>query len=190
MRRRLVVAASALIAVVALVGLPGPAGSRTPSRPEDLGAAAFTALLGPASPAPQPTAPGFTTPAAGLDAAARSAGFLGNTTVLEEPASGPTAPSARTSRVVPAQDGGSKWKTPRLTLTGWATFYDNGTTAMRLPYGTTVVICGAAGCIERVVSDYGPIKKIRVVDMYRPDFFKICGCGSWAGTAWVTVWIY
>ncbi len=185
MRRRLVVAASALIAVVALVGLPGPAGSRTPSRPDDLGAAAFTALLGPAIPALEDAAP-----ATALDAAARSAGFLDDTTVLEEPVAGPTPPSAKSSKAIPSQDSGHQWRTPRLTLVGWATFYDNGTTAMRLPRGTTVVICGSSGCIERVVNDYGPMKKIRVVDMYRPDFFKICGCGSWAGTAWVTVWIY
>ena len=47
-------------------------------------------------------------------------------------------------------------KPPRYTLTGFATFYDNGTTAMRLPRGTLVVICGGGGCIERVVNDYGP----------------------------------
>ena len=92
--------------------------------------------------------------------------------------------------MAPAQQSGRKWKTPRLTLTGYATFYDNGTTAMRLPRGTTIVICGNSGCIERVVNDYGPIKKIRIVDMYRPDFLKICGCGWWSGTTMVTVWIY
>ena len=185
MRRRLVVAASALIAVVALVGLPDPAGSRTPSRPDDLGAAVFTAMVLTATPAPEPTPP-----ATELDVAARSAGFLDGAAALIEAPSGVAAPSARASKAVPAQEFGRKWKTPRLTLTGWATFYDNGTTAMRLPRGTTVVICGASGCLERVVNDYGPQKKIRVVDMYRPDFFKICGCGWWAGTAWVTVWIY
>jgi hypothetical protein len=26
--------------------------------------------------------------------------------------------------------------------------------------------------------------------MYRPDFFRICGCPSWSGTVWVTVSIY
>ena len=34
-----------------------------------------------------------------------------------------------------------------------------GTTAMRdVPRGTHIVICGAAGCLETVVSDYGPSK--------------------------------
>ena len=82
------------------------------------------------------------------------------------------------------------WKTPRYKITGYASFYDNGTTAMRMPRGTIVVICGAGGCVDRVVNDYGPVKQIRVVDMYRPDFFAICGCGWWSGTTWVTVWIY
>jgi 3D (Asp-Asp-Asp) domain-containing protein len=81
-------------------------------------------------------------------------------------------------------------KPSRYTLSGGATFYDNGTTAMRLPRGTIVVICGDGGCIERVVNDYGPQKKSRVVDLYRPDFFKICGCGWWAGTTQVTVYVY
>jgi hypothetical protein len=61
---------------------------------------------------------------------------------------------------------------------------------MRLPRGTVVRICGAGGCIQRTVTDYGPVKKIRVVDMYRPDFFQICGCGSWSGTTKVTVSVY
>ena len=42
---------------------------------------------------------------------------------------------------------------------------------MRLPRGTVVKICGNGGCIVRVVNDYGPQKKSRVVDLYRPDFF-------------------
>ena len=61
---------------------------------------------------------------------------------------------------------------------------------MRLPRGTIVKICGPGGCIVRVVNDYGPQKKSRVVDLYRPDFFAICGCPSWAGTTQVTVYVY
>ena len=62
---------------------------------------------------------------------------------------------------------------------------------MRLPRGTVVVICGDGGCIERVVNDYGPQKQDRIVDLYRPDFFAICGCarGSPATTK-VTVYVY
>ena len=61
---------------------------------------------------------------------------------------------------------------------------------MRLPRGTLVRICGKGGCIQRTVTDYGPQKPSRVVDMYRPDFFKVCGCPSWSGTTKVTVSIY
>ena len=64
---------------------------------------------------------------------------------------------------------------------------------MRLPRGTTVIVCGAGGCIERVINDYGPIydpSKNRIVDLYTPDFFAVCGCPSWSGTTWVTVSVY
>ncbi len=47
---------------------------------------------------------------------------------------------------------------------------------MRLPRGTVVIICGGGGCIERTVTDYGPQDPARVVDLYKPDFFRICGC--------------
>jgi hypothetical protein len=47
---------------------------------------------------------------------------------------------------------------------------------MRLPRGTVVRICGDGGRIERTVTDYGPEKEIRVVDLHQPDFFAICGC--------------
>jgi hypothetical protein len=59
-----------------------------------------------------------------------------------------------------------------------------------LPRGTVVVICGAAACIERVINDYGPIRQSRVVDLYKPDFFEVCGCEWWEGIAPVTVRVY
>ena len=62
---------------------------------------------------------------------------------------------------------------------------------MRLPRGTIIRICGDGGCIERTVTDYGPRPaQSRIVDMYRPDFFKICGCASVSGTTKVTVSVY
>ena len=61
---------------------------------------------------------------------------------------------------------------------------------MRLPRGTVVKICGNGGCIVRVVNDYGPQKKSRVVDLYRPDFFAICGCPSLGRHHQVTVYVY
>ena len=88
---------------------------------------------------------------------------------------------------------GTALKPPRYELSGYATFYANGTTAMRLPRGTTVIICGAGGCLERVIYDYGPSASAghsRIVDLYTPDFFAICGCASWAGTTAVTVSVY
>ena len=108
--------------------------------------------------------------------------------------SGSPAPaiSARVAVTLPRLPAAWSWKPPRFSLTGWASFYDYGTTAMRdVPRGTTIVICGAAGCIQRVVSDYGPSKAGgRLIDMYRPDFFQICGCGWWSGTTWVSVKVY
>jgi hypothetical protein len=92
---------------------------------------------------------------------------------------------------LPEAGAASAWNHPRYVLTGEASFYDNGTTAMRLPRGTVVVICGGGGCIERVVTDYGPSKAGgRILDMYRPDFFRICGCGWWSGTTQVTIKVY
>jgi len=61
---------------------------------------------------------------------------------------------------------------------------------MRLPRGTVVRICGAGGCILRTVTDYGPQLPERIVDMYRPDFFRICGCASGSGIVQVTVSVY
>jgi len=94
---------------------------------------------------------------------------------------------------VPAPHSGSALKPPRYKISGYATFYANGTTAMRLPRGTTVIVCGAGGCVERVINDYGPIydpSKNRIVDLYTPDFFAICGCPWYAGTTRVTVSVY
>ncbi len=90
----------------------------------------------------------------------------------------------------PGPHGGFDWKPARSTVTGTATFYDAGTTAMRLPAGTVIRVCGAGGCLERTVEDYGPFGSGRVIDLYRPDFFAICGCPSTSGTAKVTVYVY
>jgi hypothetical protein len=188
MRRRSVVAAAALIAAVALAALPVPVGSRSPSAPESIDLAAFRAVQVPAVMRSESSSPDT------LDPTLRSAGFLDQTTTFVEPGAAPERPSlSRPSVDQPLGDAGSAWKPPRYKLTGMASFYDNGTTAMRLPRGTVVVICGGGGCIQRTVNDYGPSAAIfpdRIVDMYRPDFFKVCGCGSWAGTARVTVSVY
>ena len=183
MRRITVVATAALIAALALIGLPEPAGSRTPSIARDLQAAAFTSVTMQAD-APAISAAGT------FDAAQRSAGFLVETAALVERGVAPRVPKARPAVALPAVSVASEWKKPLYTVSGWATFYNNGTTAMRLPAGTVVRICGAGGCLLRTVTDYGPVKKTRVVDMYQPDFFAVCGCASWSGTTLVTVGIY
>jgi hypothetical protein len=174
-----------LIAALALVALPGLAGSRVPSPLEPLPASAFQPLSVPANSARSTISIGP------LDAAHAAAGSVEENASFIEPGSAPqTGPTGRVKLNQPDPGAAFVRKPPRYTLTGEATFYDNGTTAMRLPRGTTVVICGSSGCVERVVTDYGPIKTSRIVDLYRPDFFDVCGCASWSGTTRVTVSVY
>jgi hypothetical protein len=181
MRRSLVVATAALMAAVALAGLPPPAGSHVPSVARGPQAATLTSVLVTAT-TPAPAAQGSsdvaTTREELLDAA------------LVEPGRAQVAPKGRPSVVQPVTAVAPAWKPARYTVSGQATFYDNGTTAMRLPRGTTVRICGAGGCIVRTVTDYGPRGSGRIVDLYRPDFFRICGCPSFSGVARVTVSVY
>ncbi len=182
-RPRKVVAGAVLTAALALVALPTLAGSRTPSPERPIEADAFQSVLVTAMRA-------GATAVDPLDPAYRADGFLSSDATLIEPGVEQAAPPSRSSLRVPTFPAGTVLKPPRYTLSGYATFYDNGTTAMRLPRGTVVIVCGSGGCIERVVTDYGPIKPSRVVDLYRPDFFAICGCPGWAGTTWVTVRVY
>ncbi len=86
-----------------------------------------------------------------------------------EPGKAPERVVGRPTVRQPAANGGSRSKPPRYKISGYATFYSHGTTAMRLPRGTTVIICGKGGCIERVISDYGPADvNQRIVDLYTP----------------------
>jgi hypothetical protein len=184
-----------LTAALALVVLPVSAGSRVPSPFEPVPAGAFQQLEVPANDARSAAAS-----EAALADAHLSAGALSPTESLIEPAPVQTSPSATRPRTDQPSLGVKSVRKgalsaslpgkPKYTLSGGATFYDNGTTAMRLPRGTVVKICGKGGCIVRIVNDYGPQKKSRVVDLYRPDFFAICGCPSWAGTTQVTVYVY
>jgi hypothetical protein len=178
------VAVAVLTAAVALVALPGLAGSRSPRPDQPLDAAAFQTL------AVNAITGGSTPDVDPLDSAYRSDGFLTSDATFIEPGKDQTAPKGRSVVSVPSAKAGSAMKPPRYTLSGYATFYDNGTTAMRLPRGTVVIICGHGGCVQRVVNDYGPVKTSRIVDLYRVDFFDICGCPSWSGTTWVTVKVY
>jgi hypothetical protein len=184
-----------LTAALALVVLPVSAGSRVPSPFEPVPAGAFQQLDIPATDARSAAAS-----EAALDDPHVSAAGLNSTTSIVEPAPveagavvtrpRTTQPSVGAKSVSKGARSAAPSGKPKYTLSGGATFYDNGTTAMRLPRGTVVKICGKGGCIVRVVNDYGPQKKSRVVDLYRPDFFAICGCPSWAGTTQVTVYVY
>jgi hypothetical protein len=188
-RPRKLVAGAALTAALALVALPGLAGSWTPTQVPAIRAAAFNDAAITTDDDADSAAP----PRA-LDAAHRSAGFLAADSAFLEPGEiVAAAPAGRASVDTPAVAAGSALKPPRATFSGYASFYDHGTTALRLPRGTLVIICGNGGCIERRVTDYGPNARVhpeRVADLYRPDFFRICGCPSWSGTAWVTVKVY
>jgi hypothetical protein len=181
------VAGAALTAALALAALPGIVGSAGPSPATVLDPAAFQSVRVPAF----ATAVLAVQP---LDDALRSAGRLDAGTILTEPGTAPVRVVVGRPRVlVPASHSGTALKPPRYRLTGYATFYANGTTAMRLPRGTTVIVCGSGGCLERVINDYGPSASAghgRIVDLYTPDFFAICGCPSWAGTTRVTVSVY
>ena len=185
-----------LTAALALVALPGLVGSRAPSPIEPILASEFQQLTIPADESRSAFSIGP------LDAAHLSAATIESNDQIAEPGVAqrdtigreavrqPSAAASSSRKAPPGALGGTIHGSPKYTLSGGATFYDNGTTAMRLPRGTVVKICGPGGCIVRVVNDYGPQKKSRVVDLYRPDFFQICGCPSYAGTTHVTVYVY
>lgn len=178
-------AIAALTVALALVALPDIAGSRSPSSPSVVDPAAFQQIRVPASAGEHQTSVGP------LDPSLASAGRINAATAFVEPGQAPERIVGRPAVYQPAAHGGSAQKPPRYKISGYATFYGHGTTAMRLPRGTTVIICGDGGCIERIITDYGPVDfNQRIVDLYTPDFFDICGCPSWAGTTWVTVSIY
>jgi hypothetical protein len=185
-RRSALVAGAVLTAVLALVAVPGLVGSRTPSSDQPEQAVAFQALR---SEAPSD---GSTPVIRPLDAAYRSEGYLEPTTPLVEPVDA-REPIVRPKVKQPKTSVGSTWKPARYSVSGWATWYDNGTTAMRLPRGTTVVICGNGGCLERTVTDYGPRvghRPVRIADLMPGDFVRSCGCGLWEGTQYVTIRVY
>lgn len=177
------VASAVLSAVLALAALPGLVGSRAVSSEQVVDAVAFQAMdVG--------AWPGLPSAAGGpLDPAVRSDGFIEGDSYFQEPGQPQAVPRKPTVKV-PASKSTFSWKEPRSTLTGDATYYSAGFTAMRLPRGTVVVICGKAACIERVINDYGPVTESRIVDLYKPDFFQICGCSWWEGVVPVTVKVY
>jgi hypothetical protein len=175
------VAGAVLSALLALAAVPGLARTGEAVRGPDLDAAAFRSVTD--------AQPGWLFQTGPLDPALRSAGFVDEAARFVEPGETRSAPSKPAVKV-PASKSTWGWKDPKYTLTGDATYYTAGFTAMRLPRGTIVVICGKAACIERVVNDYGPITESRIVDLYKPDFFTVCGCEWWEGVTPVTVKVY
>ncbi|HYX10379.1 MAG TPA: hypothetical protein VE817_00265 [Candidatus Acidoferrum sp.] len=185
MRPTTLVAGAALTAALALVALPGLVGSQSPRPDRPIDAAAFQAVR------IEATNGGSSVTIDPLDAAQRSADSLDANSILVEPGRGRTIAFSRPAAVQPDVKPGFAIKPPKYKLTGVATFYDAGFTAMRLPRGTVIRVCGPGGCIDRVVSDYGPVAgSDRIIDLYRPDFFRVCGCPSWSGTIKVTVSVY
>ncbi len=176
----------ALTAALALGSLPGLVGAREPSPEQPIDAAAFRQVIL-ATLGNRPIGAN-----ASFDPAAGSAAGLGPDTTFVEAGAAGAATVSRGAVSLPSVSASWSWKPPRYSLSGTASFYDNGTTAMRdVPRGTTIVICGAGGCIQRIVNDYGPAASTgRLIDMYRPDFFQICGCGWWSGLTEVTVKVY
>jgi hypothetical protein len=174
-----------LTAALALGALPGLAGSHEPSPDRPIDAAAFRQVI------LATQIDRSVTTSVSLDAAQGSAGLLETGSAFSDGAdTRPLFPS-RANVTLPVPASAFEWKPPRYTVSGTASFYTYGTTAMRLPRGTVVVICGAAGCLERVINDYGPAASTgRVIDMYKPDFFAICGCAWYAGLTQVTIRVY
>ena len=190
MRPSRTVARAALTAALALAALPGLVGSREPSPPRLVDAALFEQV----NLATQPERQDFLLEVSGLSDGAIDPGDVfaegGTAAVATDDDVGARGDRPRPD--VGPTSASWTWRPPRFSLAGYASFYDFGTTAMReVPRGTVIVICGDGGCIERTVTDFGPAARTgRVIDMYRPDFFAICGCGWWSGTSWVTVRVY
>ena len=185
MRPTWLVVGSVLTATLALVALPGLGGTRVPSPIEPIPVSAFQSFSIPADSSRSTVSIGP------LDATYTAAGSVGADAQFIEPGTAPrTGTTHRAKHGQPDPSATSVQKPPRYTLTGVATFYNNGTTAMRLPRGTVIIVCGAGGCVERVVNDYGPQSTSRIIDLYEPDFFAVCGCASYSGTTTVTVSVY
>ena len=71
--------------------------------------------------------------------------------------------------------------TPISSITGIASWMSIDGLAARLTAGTLVRVCGAGGCTERRVTDYGPADTSRIVDLYSGDFTVVCGCALSVG---------
>ena len=206
MRRRSLVAGAVLTAVLVLGALPPMAGSHVLTTVRPIEADAFQVVPGSSRGLVAVT---VNAPDPAYDSANRldRARALVQPGRLAVPADRPNVdlpdPSAKALKVAPtpapfvparaANAGRGTVKAPggvTQTLVGRASWYDNGTTAARLPRGTLIKVCGPAACVERVVNDYGPGIPGRVVDLMPRDFQRVCGCPPSAGLTRVTVYVY
>ncbi len=173
-----------LTAALALGALPGLAG---PGAPRPIDPVPVGALQ------PLPNTSDARTPITidGPDAAAAADGVVAqDASFIERGAAPKRGHKKRVALDQPGGSGGSVRKPAKSTLKGTATFYNEGLTAMRLPRGTVIIVCGGGGCVQRVVNDYGPQSTSRIIDLDKKDFFDICGCPSYSGTTTVTVYVY
>ena len=221
-RQSLVASVVLTAALATLVALPGVAGSQTPSTVRPLSADAFQRVRLPVSEDGSPLAirpidagyesaghlddttpliePGVYAPPTERSSVVQPVSTLRTVTppkpkrvakptaVAPKPAA---APKPTVKRVVPKTIA-TPTKSYRRVLTGLASWYDNGTTAMRYPRGTHIRICGARSCVTTVVRDWGPAAYLskRIVDMTPGDFVRVTGKTLGAGLARVTVYIY
>src|SRR5829696_2568658 len=130
MRPSWTVARAVLTAALAIGALPGLVGSFEPGKTRDIDAAAFDHIN--LATARDRQADGQVLP----DTAGRSEGALEPAEVIEEPDAVAGWADERADPSVPDPEAGTAWKNPRYVVTGSASFYDHGTTAMRLPAGT------------------------------------------------------
>jgi hypothetical protein len=212
-RRQSLVASAVLTAALALVALPGVSGSQIPSSERLLTADAFQSVRLPASAGGSPVTihwfdvgsqtTGQPVTAAGpIEPGLSDAPTPGQRVTqlippallvpVERPTRKVQKPVAKATPTVKAVVVRTQRSNYRRVLTGLASWYDNGTTAMRMPRGTRVKICGAARCVTRTITDWGPARYLskRVVDLTPADFKRVTGKHLGAGLARVTVYIY
>ncbi|HEY6058590.1 MAG TPA: hypothetical protein VIV06_11190 [Candidatus Limnocylindrales bacterium] len=200
MRLVAILAGAAVIAGLTLVAAPGSAGSRAPMRPN-----VDPAVLQPLRVVGSRvvTRAGAMVPRARLAATAPAASYSGapaqpvpvlNDFVGSPSDDAPALPNAAVVRRPVAERPHAPQPAPvageTIVLHGIASWYDNGTTAMRWTRGAHVRICGPGGCVLRRVTDYGPDGRLhpeRVVDLMPVDFVAVCGCSPRIGLTTVTV---
>ncbi len=186
-----------LTVALVLVAGTGLVGSLTPSEPPRIPESAFVPLQPPqATPLQQPDQTASGDPALAAAEAPSAAASPSPTpgpsltpVAHERPGVGLGATEPPTPKPTPKPT--PALGTPRQILTGTATWYNNGTTAMRLPRGTLVKICGSHACVVRRTGDWGPAPWTHhIADLTPQDFRTVCGCGPGTGVIHVKISVY